>query len=74
MRLKLRQLRRARDMTQQELASRIHVGQNTISGWEHSQKMPPFDKCLAMASVLGVSIFDLIESDATEDQQPARVE
>jgi transcriptional regulator with XRE-family HTH domain len=70
MRLKLRQVRRARDITQQELANRIHVAQNTISGWEHSKKMPPVDKCLAMASVLGVSLFDLIESEATDEPQP----
>lgn len=63
MRLKLRQLRRARDITQQALAAQIHVRQNTISGWETSQKIPPFDKCLAMARVLGVSVFDLIDEE-----------
>lgn len=67
MRLKLRQLRRARDITQQELAKKINVGQGTISSWEKSQKMPPFDKCLALASVFGVSVFELIDEDSQHD-------
>lgn len=69
MRLKLRKLRREREITQQELADKIQVSQNTISGWETSQKMPPVDKCLQIAHVLGVSIFELIEEDATEEEK-----
>lgn len=63
MRLKLRQLRRERDITQKALADKIHVRQHTISQWERTPRIPPFEKCLAIASVLGVSVFELIDHE-----------
>jgi DNA-binding XRE family transcriptional regulator len=63
MRLKIRKLRREREMTQKELATYLDVKQSTICGWEKSTIIPPLDKCLTIATVFGVSIYDLIDED-----------
>lgn len=66
MRLKIRKMRREREMTQRELATYLDVKQSTICGWEKTATIPPLDKCMTIARVFGVSIYDLIEEDPEE--------
>src|SRR5262249_28056166 len=51
---RLRELREAAGLTQQELASRAGVQWETISRWERGAREPSWSNVLALAGVLGV--------------------
>jgi len=57
--LRLRQLRRAREMTQKDLGDRVGLDTTTISQIESGTREPSLKKARAIASVFGVSIEDL---------------
>ena len=49
------ELRRLKNMSQQELASRLSVGQTTISAWERGTREPDHQSLSALADIFGVS-------------------
>lgn len=57
---KLQQLRKANNMTQQELANKLHVSNKTISKWENSRGFPDITLVPELAKTLGVSIDELL--------------
>ena len=57
--LRLRQLRRAREMTQADLGARVGLDTSTISQIESGTRDPSLKKARAIATVFGVSIEDL---------------
>lgn len=56
--LRLRQLRRAREMTQETLGQRVGLDTTTISQIESGERKPSLDKALALAAEFGVSVED----------------
>lgn len=57
---KLQQLRKANNMTQQELADKIHVSNKTVSKWENGRGFPDITLVPILAKTLGVSIDELL--------------
>lgn len=53
---RLRQRRRELDLTQEDLAFRLNIGQYTISAWETGKAMPEADNLIALSRELSVSI------------------
>ena len=62
-------LRKNKNMTQEELASRIHVVRQTVSKWEKGQSVPDADSLQALAEVLEVSVSDLLGSTPAPVEQ-----
>lgn len=54
--LRLRMLRAMRRRSQQELAGRVGVSQDTIGRWERGQAFPPADRLVILARELGVCL------------------
>jgi putative transcriptional regulator len=52
----IRELRAARDMTQQELADRIGLTRQTVIAIEQDKYSPSLETAFKVANVLGVSI------------------
>ena len=50
----------ALDMTQTELANRIHISQQTISQYVRGESVPLVDKLMEMAKVFGCSTDELL--------------
>lgn len=48
------------NMTQDELADRIGISQETIANYESGRRRPPIDTVAAMAHVFGLSVDDLL--------------
>ena len=48
----IRALRKAKDMTQEELASQLHVTRQAVSSWERGGSCPDFDTLKALAEIL----------------------
>lgn len=56
----LKQLRLRRGMKQEELAERMQVTRQTISGWETGRRQPDLDTLKKLAEVLDADIHELI--------------
>ncbi len=69
---RLRELREAAGLTQQELAARVGVQWETISRWERGTREPSWSNVLAMASALGVDCraFDTPATEAPLSPEP----
>lgn len=56
----LRKIRRAKGMTQDDLAQRLHVTRQTVSGWETGRCQPDIDTLTALAQALEADIHELL--------------
>lgn len=56
---RIKQLRIARHLSQQQIAIRTGVTQGAVSQWEHGQTAPAADQLIALADMFGVSVYDL---------------
>lgn len=54
--MRIREIRRARNLTQKELADKVGVSYSVISRYEGEKIVPPSDKLELMAEVLGVTV------------------
>lgn len=59
--LRLRQLRRARELTLNALGQKVGLSPATISDFEHGRSKPSYDNALALATALGCSMEELLE-------------
>ena len=72
MKTRVKELRTAAKMTQQQLADLVHVSSRTIISIEKEQYNPPIMLAYRMAQVFGVTIEDLCclkENKELEDKQ-----
>ena len=60
---RLASLRRKKGMTQMELAEKLKVSRQAISGWEVGSSTPNMDNLKALSELYGVSIDDLLTND-----------
>lgn len=58
----LKSLRERANLTQPELSRRINVGIRIIGDWERGESIPRFDRAVALARELGVSLKFLAKS------------
>lgn len=63
----LRELRKEKSMTQEELGERVGVTNKTISKWENGNYMPPIDILMLLSDIYGVSINEIIAGKRLED-------
>lgn len=56
-------LRKEKNMTQKELADRLHLSDKTISKWERGQGCPDISLLEALAQVMGVNVENLLQGD-----------
>lgn len=59
----LKLYRKAHNLSQSNLADRLHVSRKTISGWENNRSYPDIDTLNALAKIYGVTIDELLVSD-----------
>ena len=73
----LKTLRRARGLSQEELAGRLHVTRQTISKWENALSVPDAELLLRLAEELEVPVSRLlggpVETEEAPDQVAARL-
>lgn len=69
----IRNYRKARNLSQDDLAEKLNVTRQSISLWENGQTQPSLESIVMMAKLFGVTTDDLIASDtveAAEDEIP----
>lgn len=64
---KLLTLRKANDMTQEQLAEKLDVSRQSISKWESGQATPELEKIVAMSVVFHVTTDYLLKSSEIDD-------
>lgn len=62
----IRKCRRAKGMSQEELAVRLNVVRQTVSKWENGLSVPDADVVIQMAGILGVSVSQLLGIDTKD--------
>lgn len=60
---RLRELRKCKNLTQEEIGSLCNVGKATISNWENNLTDPPIEIIIKLANYFGVSIDYLLGND-----------
>lgn len=58
---KLRKLRQSRNISQGNLARLLDISQSAVSQWENGEVAPRLDRIVVLASVLGVSVSEMLE-------------
>ena len=61
---KLQELRKSRNLTQEELAEVLYVSRTAISKWESGRVYPSIDSLKAISGFFSVSIDELLSADA----------
>ncbi|MCM1179743.1 MAG: helix-turn-helix domain-containing protein [Clostridium sp.] len=64
---KLLTLRKAKDLTQEQLAEKLDVSRQSISKWESGQATPELDKIVALSAVFDVTTDYLLKSSEIDD-------
>ena len=73
----IRAFRQKKGMTQEELASRLHVVRQTVSKWEKGLSVPDAELLIRLAEVLEVSVAQILGGEAetaTEEKPDAMIE
>ena len=58
--MRLKEFRLSKGITQEELAEKLSVGQNTISQWETGERIPRVPTVLKLAEVLDCNVGELL--------------
>ena len=53
------QMRKLKQMTQEDIAEKVGVTRQAVAKWEAGETIPDLDKCKILAEVFGVSLDDL---------------
>lgn len=65
---KLAELRRAKGLTQKELAEALHVSRQAISRWEVGTAVPSLDNLTYLSRLYGVPLDDLVSNENTASE------
>lgn len=57
---KLLDLRKSKQLSQEEVANKLNVTRQTVSKWETDQSMPDFDKIIPICELYGISADELL--------------
>ena len=64
----IKTLRKAKGLSQEELAIKLNVVRQTVSKWEHGLSVPDSEMLISLAEVLETPVSTLIGETITEPQ------
>lgn len=65
---KLFELRREKNLSQEEVADKLNVSRQTVSKWETNQSVPDFDKIVPLCELYGVGAEELLTGKKPEEK------
>jgi transcriptional regulator with XRE-family HTH domain len=68
--IKIRELRKKKGLSQEELATKLNVSNQAISKWERAESTPDITVLKTIADLFGVSVDYLIRSEHGADEEP----
>ena len=66
---KLFELRKEKNLSQEEVADKLNVTRQTVSKWETNQSTPDFDKIMPICELFGISTEELLTGNKKEEKQ-----
>ena len=66
----LRLKRKERGLSQEELASRLHVVRQTISKWEKGMSVPDSEQLIKIAVILETTVSELLGTQVENEEEP----
>lgn len=60
---RLKQRRNTLQMTQEEVAEKIHVSRQTISNWENGRNLPDINSLILISEIYAISLDELMKGD-----------
>lgn len=69
----LRLKRKERGLSQEKLASRLHVVRQTISKWEKGQSVPDAEQLIKLAVILETTVSELLGAQAEGKEEPKQL-
>lgn len=60
-------MRKALQMTQEDIAEKLGVTRQSVAKWESGETVPDLDKCKFLADIFGVSLDDLANYESDEN-------
>ena len=64
---KLVTLRKAKELTQEQLAEKLGISRQSVSKWESGQAVPELEKIVALSAVFDVTTDYLLKSSEIDD-------
>ena len=64
---RLVQLRKQKNLSQEELAAQLGISRQAVSKWERAEASPDTDNLILLARLYGVSLDELLNTDAKDD-------
>ena len=61
------QMRKALQITQEDIAEKLGVTRQSVAKWESGETVPDLDKCKLLADTFGVSLDDLANYESDEN-------
>ena len=66
---KLYELRRTKNLSQENVAEQLNVTRQTVSKWETNQSTPDFDKIVPLCELYGITPNELLTGEKTEQEK-----
>ena len=66
---RLFELRKAKNLTQDEVAEKLNVTRQTVSKWETNQSTPDFDKIIPLCELYEISTDELLKGEKQEKSE-----
>ena len=70
----LKELRKEKNMTQEQLAEKLYVSGRTVSRWENGRTMPDFDVLIELAKFYDVGIEELLAGERNAEMMDRQTE
>lgn len=71
---KLFELRKGKNLSQEEVADKLNVTRQTVSKWETNQSTPDFDKIVPLCELFEISTEELLIGKKSEDNETKKEE
>ena len=62
----LRQIRKSKKMSQEELAEKVNVSRQSVSKWENGESYPEMNNILELCKIFNLKINDLVHTDMSD--------
>lgn len=66
---KLYELRKSKNLSQEDVADKLNVTRQTVSKWETNQSTPDFDKIVPLCDLYGISTDELLKDAVKKEQE-----
>jgi len=64
---KLFELRKSKNLTQDDVAEKLNITRQTVSKWETNQSTPDFDKIVPLCELFEISTDELLKGEKKEE-------